>query len=173
MVKRTVIQIILFVVSMVVCQAAGVIGGFFTRMSLEDWYDGLKKPKFTPAKKVFMPVWIGLYGLMGVALFLIANYGVRTPEVKVPFVLFGVQLYLNVTWPAMFFGLRSPLAGFIEIIFLWLAILATIISFGTVSIAAALLLVPYIGWVSFAAVLNYSIWRLNPPKAVLRHPSMG
>jgi tryptophan-rich sensory protein len=148
-------------VSIAVCQLAGFVGSFFTRISVGTWYAALKKPSFTPPNWVFSPVWITLFVLMGIAAFLVWNKGLSDQRVKTALGIFVVQLILNVLWSAMFFGLRSPLAGLIEIAALWVAILLTILYFFRISNTAGILLIPYILWVSFAAVLNFSIWKLN------------
>ena len=148
--------------SIVLCQAAGIIGGIFTAQSVTTWYAGLAKPAFSPPNWVFGPVWITLYLMMGVALYLVWQ---RTGSIKVSPLLFSVfflQLVLNALWSFVFFGLHSPFWGFIEITVLWASIVTTIALFRKASLPAALLLVPYLLWVSFAAVLNFSIWRLNP-----------
>jgi tryptophan-rich sensory protein len=103
---------------------------------------------------------------MGVAAFLVWKKKSRAPKplrkkINTALFIFGGQLVLNSLWSIIFFGLKNPLASFIEIIFLWVAILATIIAFARVSKPAAWLLVPYILWVSFAGFLNYSLWQLN------------
>jgi benzodiazapine receptor len=159
--KSTLIAISKLIASIVVCQLAGVIGSIFTRSAIPAWYATLKKPSFTPPNWVFSPVWITLFVLMGIAAFLVWNKGLSDQRVKTALGIFVVQLILNVLWSAMFFGLRSPLAGLIEISVLWVAILLTILYFFRVSEAAGILLIPYILWVSFAAVLNFSIWKLN------------
>jgi len=110
---------------------------------------------------LFGPAWTLLYLLMAVAAFLVWRQGLMAPGVKLALVVFLVQLVLNALWSIFFFGLRSPLAGLVDIIVLWLAILATIILFFPVSVPAGILLLPYIIWVSFAAVLNAAILRLN------------
>jgi tryptophan-rich sensory protein len=148
-------------VSIAICQLAGFVGSVFTRISVGTWYAALKKPSFTPPNWVFSPVWITLFVLMGIAAFLVWNKGLSDQKVRIALSIFSVQLILNVLWSAMFFGLRSPLAGLIEIAVLWIAILLTILYFFRVSNTAGMLLIPYILWVSFAAVLNFSIWRLN------------
>lgn len=148
-------------VSIAICQLAGFVGSVFTRISVGTWYAALKKPSFTPPNWVFSPAWITLFVLMGIAAFLVWNKGLSDHKVKIALSIFAVQLILNVLWSAMFFGLRSPLAGLIEIAVLWIAILLTILYFFRVSNTAGMLLIPYILWVSFAAVLNFSIWRLN------------
>jgi len=98
---------------------------------------------------------------MGVAFFLVWHRGLRQPYVKKALILFCIQLVLNTLWSAAFFGLKSPLAGFIIILVLWIAIFITIRYFYNVSLTAARLLIPYILWVSFAAILNLSIFILN------------
>jgi tryptophan-rich sensory protein len=145
------------------CQAAGIVGGIFTAQSVRTWYVTLQKPSFAPPNWVFGPAWITLYTLMGIALYLVWQ---KTDEANVPravFIVFGIQLVLNALWSYVFFGLRSPLLGFIEITLLWAAIVATIILFWRISSAAALLLTPYLLWVTFAAALNFSLWRMNTP----------
>jgi benzodiazapine receptor len=147
--------------SVVVCQLAGIIGSVFTASSVSTWYAALRKPSFTPPGWVFGPVWISLYALMGVAAYLVWRSGLSHREVRIALTLFVAQLVLNALWSAMFFGLRSPLAGFIDISVLWVLIVLTIFYFLKVSTTAGVLLVPYIVWVTFAGVLNYSIWAMN------------
>lgn len=147
--------------SIAICQIAGFVGSIFTRTSVGTWYANLEKPSFTPPNWVFSPVWITLFVLMGIAAFLVWNKGLSDQRVKIALSIFAVQLILNVLWSVMFFGLRSPLAGLIEMAVLWVAILLTVLYFFRVSNTAGILLIPYILWVSFAAVLNASIWKLN------------
>ena len=145
----------------VACLAAGFAGSFFTRASVSTWFRELRKPAFNPPDWLFGPVWTVLYIMMGVALFLVIREGFKTPGVRAAFAVFVVQLVLNITWSALFFGLKSPGAAFVEIVVLWAAIAATIALFKLISTAAAALLIPYILWVTFAAALNFAIWRLN------------
>jgi translocator protein len=107
-------------------------------------------------------VWLFLLTLMGISLFLIWREGLDRPEVKAAIYIFAAQLIFNVIWSWAFFGLRSPLSGIALIAILWVSILLTIIKFSPISRSAALLLVPYLLWVSFAANLNYTVWSLNP-----------
>jgi len=148
-------------VSLLVCLGAGWIGSIFTTPSIPTWYAGLAKPSFNPPNGVFGPVWTLLYLLMGIALFLVWRKAPQAPGAGLALVLFLVQLALNVLWSILFFGLRSPLLGLVDILLLWAAILATMLLFFRVSPAAGALLVPYLLWVSFASVLNFAIWRLN------------
>ncbi len=148
-------------ISVVVCQLAGLAGYFFTASSVPSWYGSLAKPSFNPPYWVFSPVWITLYALMGISLYLVWQKGLMKKNVKAALIAFGIQLALNILWTVIFFGLRSPFYAFIEIIFLWAAILLTIINFYKVSKYSAYLLVPYILWVSFAIALNFVIIILN------------
>lgn len=144
-----------------VSELAGIIGAVFTTSSIPTWYADLARPEFAPPNWIFGPVWTTLYALMGVALFLVWRAGWERRDVKIAIGIFVGQLILNTLWSIIFFGLRSPGAAFIEIVFLWLAILATIIAFAKISHKAAWLLAPYILWVTFAAYLNFAIWSLN------------
>lgn len=156
-------QITKLVISLAIVLAAAVIGGLATAGAVQEWYPTLAKPSFNPPAWIFGPVWTILYLMMGVALFLVWRKGASgNPEVRTALFIFGLQLFLNVLWSILFFGLQSPLAGFIDIVLLWVAILVTVILFRRISGTAALLLIPYLLWVSFALALNFSIWRLNP-----------
>ncbi|MFH0988031.1 MAG: TspO/MBR family protein [Parcubacteria group bacterium] len=149
--------------AIVICELAGIIGSFFTTPAIPTWYATLTRPALNPPSWIFGPVWTVLYVLMGISLFLVWNRAIqgKEGEKKTAIVLFGAQLILNALWSILFFGLHSAMAAFVEMIFLWLAILATMIAFARISKPAALLLAPYIIWVSFAAYLNFAIWSLN------------
>lgn len=149
------------IASLAITLAAAGIGGIATASSVNTWYQELVKPSFNPPSWLFGPVWTVLYILMGIALFLVWQEVSEGHTSQGALVTFAIQLLLNVLWSFAFFGLRSPLAGLVVIVLLWLAILATILSFYRVSPTAAYLLVPYVLWVSFAAILNFSIWWLN------------
>jgi tryptophan-rich sensory protein len=149
------------IAAILVCQGAGLLGTLFTAVGLKSWYGTLIKPSFNPPGWVFGPVWTTLFVMMGVALYLVWN---RTPSGEAEsraMTWFFVQLALNVLWSFCFFTLKSPLLGFIEILFLLAAIVVTIVSFWQVSRTAGVLLLPYLAWVSFATFLTFSIWRLN------------
>ena len=141
--------------------AASSIGSFATIRAIPRWYKGLTKPSFNPPEWLFGPAWTVLYVLMAIAAWLVWKHGLGAPGVKLALAVFLVQLILNALWSVLFFGLRSPLAGLVDIIAMWLAILATIVLFFRVSVPAGVLLLPYIAWVSFAALLNAAILRLN------------
>ncbi len=139
------------------CFAAAALGGLFMP---GDWYASLKKPSWNPPGWIFGPVWTALYTMMAVAAWLVWRSGGFAAQRR-PLALFLVQLALNAAWTPLFFGLHWPGVAFAEILFLWLAIGATLLAFRPVSGVAAWLLAPYLAWVSFAAALNFTLWRLN------------
>ncbi len=139
----------------------GAAGSFFTSTGEGTWYQGIQKPEWNPPGWIFGPVWTTLYILMGFAFFLVWKSGSNIEKKRPAILLFAIQLLLNFLWSVIFFYLEQPGWAFAEIVLLWLMILATIITFARISRVAAWLLVPYISWVSFAALLNFTIWRLN------------
>lgn len=149
------------IISLIVPQLVGGIGAIFTVSAIPAWYATLQKPALSPPNWVFGPAWTILYLLMGVAVFLVWRKGYGRREIKIALIIFGIQMALNALWSVIFFGLQNPGAALVEIVLLWLSILATIIAFYKISKPAAALLAPYILWVSFAAYLNYAIWILN------------
>ncbi|MCX5753446.1 MAG: tryptophan-rich sensory protein [Candidatus Krumholzibacteria bacterium] len=155
------VQSIKLAASVVLCMLAGFIGSFFTTPKIDGWYAGIHKPSFTPPGRLFGPVWTLLYLMMGIALYLVWRKGLAAKGVKVALAVFLAQLVLNTFWSFAFFGAESPLAGLVVIVALWAMIAASIAAFAPVSRVAAVLLVPYILWVSFATVLNASIYFLN------------
>jgi tryptophan-rich sensory protein len=149
------------VLAVAVCLLAGYAGSIFTTSSVSTWYPTLNKPAFTPPSSVFAPVWTALYLMMGVAAYLVWRRGLANETVKGALLIFVMQLALNVLWSLLFFGLQSPSLGLLAILALWMAILLTGLWFARIAPAAALLLVPYFLWVTFASVLNFSIWQMN------------
>lgn len=150
------------IASLVICQLVGLLGAIFTGPAIPTWYAALEKPPFVPPEWTFSVVWTFLFLLMGISLYLVWNKGWDRRDVRLAIGVFGVQLFLNFLWSVLFFGMRLPLLGLVEIVFLWLAIVATIWLFYRISRTAGLLLLPYLAWVSFAALLNYYIWLFNP-----------
>jgi translocator protein len=140
-----------------VVAVAAVFGSQFTPGS---WYDALTKPEWTPPGRVFGPVWTVLYIAMAVAAWLVWQRR-GFDGARLALGLFLVQLALNALWSALFFGMESPGAGLVDIVLLWITLLATVVLFFRVHLVAGFLLVPYLAWVSFAAALNLSIWMLN------------
>ncbi len=141
------------------CFAVAASGALVTGPAVASWYQGVIKPSFNPPAWVFGPVWTLLYALMGWAAFLAwRRAGLRSR----PLALFAAQLTFNGLWSPVFFGLGRPGAALLVIVALWLVIAWTLIEFWRVERWAGALFVPYLAWVSFAAVLNAAIWRLNP-----------
>jgi translocator protein len=142
------------------CFSAAGIGGAITSSSVGTWYQTLLKPRWTPPDWVFGPVWTALYLMMAVSAYLVC-YRSGWFAARVALFWFGLQLVLNVCWSALFFGFRSPGLALLDIVLLWASIVATAVQFRRHLPAAAALLVPYLLWASFAAVLNFAIWRMN------------
>lgn len=143
-----------------VCFLVAGAGTIFTSGSVSNWYPTLRKPSWNPPAWIFGPVWSALYLMMAIAAWLVwrrAGFDGAAGALR----LFAVQLTLNALWSPLFFGLRSPLAGLVDIFPLWAAVLATLVSFWKISPLAGALMAPYWLWVSFATMLNFTIWRMN------------
>ncbi|MBI4212840.1 MAG: tryptophan-rich sensory protein [Chloroflexi bacterium] len=142
------------VIALAVPLMVGSVGGYVTARAIPTWYRDLRKPNWNPPSRVFGPVWTVLYALMGLAAWLVWM-------ADGPLTLFTAQLAANLLWTLVFFGLRSPGWALGEIAILWLLVALTILQFLSIVPLAGLLLVPYLLWATFAAVLNAAIWRLN------------
>jgi benzodiazapine receptor len=141
----------------VLCFTAAGLGGLATGRSVDTWYKDLAKPSWTPPDWVFGPVWTLLYMAMAIAAWRVwQKQGLREP-----LALFGVQLLFNAAWSWLFFGLRMPGAACVDVVLLWAAIIATTTVFWRADLAAGVLFVPYLLWVTFAMALNFAIWRMN------------
>jgi translocator protein len=177
-------NILKLMIAVLLCELAGIIGSSFAMPAIRSWYYLLKKPPFSPPSWLFAPVWVILFLLMGISLYLAwsknfeADVSGNEAQKKAwnpisaklwsgswreenAILIFALQLILNILWPIMFFGLKSPGLALVEILMLWFAIFYTIVNFYRISRPAAYLLLPYILWVSFAAFLNFSIWWIN------------
>lgn len=150
---------LVLILFLAVCLGAGGLGSFFTASSVRDWYPRLRKPRGTPPSWLFGPLWTALYVLMAVSAWLV--WREYRAGALAALLVFFAQLALNVAWSGIFFGSRMPGVAFLEIVLLWLAIAFTMLIFYWLRPPAALLLVPYLLWVSYAAYLNLAIWRLN------------
>jgi tryptophan-rich sensory protein len=150
-----------FIVSVVGCELAGIVGSIFTAPAIKTWYETIKKPSFNPPNWLFGPVWTILFFLMGVSVFLIWKKGLQFPGTKTAIIIFIIQLIFNILWSIVFFGMKSPMGALVVIVILWIFILMTIIKFFPLSNLAGWLLIPYILWVSFASILNLAIVVLN------------
>ncbi len=143
------------VVSILITEGAGIFGSIATSSSVKSWYvTDVIKPNFNPPSWLFAPVWTLLFLLMGISLY-------RVWQKKGDLFWFWTQLLLNIIWSFLFFGFRSPTLAFYEILVLWATILITIVKFQKIDLLASRLLYPYLVWVTFASILNYSIMVLN------------
>ena len=139
----------------------GFTGGGFTASEIPGWYAKLNKPSWNPPNWLFGPVWTTLYIMMGIALYLVWKSTAASSVKQTAFVLFAVQLSFNFSWSIIFFNQHQVGWALVEILVMWVFIVLTIFSFSRINNTAAWLLVPYVSWVSFAAILNYTIWKLN------------
>lgn len=145
----------LFFTFLAACGAAAATGALFQPGA---WYDGLQKPSWTPRSWVFPVVWTTLYLLMAFAAARVA----LLPDNGQAMAFWALQIALNTLWTPVFFGLHRMRAGFVVIVFLWLAVAATAYSFLQIDLLAGLALLPYLLWVSIASALNFTVWRMNP-----------
>lgn len=146
-----------FAAWLLLCFSAAALGGLFMP---GEWYAQLRKPAWNPPSWLFGPVWTALYFMMAVAAWLVWRRG-GFPAQRKALGLFLLQLLLNAAWSPLFFGLHNPALAFAEIVLLWLAILGTLIAFWKTHRGAGAMLLPYLAWVTFAAVLNFTLWQLN------------
>lgn len=148
-------------ISVVLCLSVGALSGFLTTDAINDYYLQLNKPSWNPPNWIFGPVWTALYIMMGVSLWLVWKSNFSKAIVQKACLIFAAQLFLNFWWSIIFFNLQLPGWAFVEILLLLSAIIFTIFQFSKISKPAAWLLVPYVCWVSFASILNYSVFILN------------
>ena len=154
--------IVKMIVAVTVCFGASAIGALFMNAdSINTWYAQLQKPAITPPDWVFGPAWTILYLMMAISVYLIWSKGLGSPRVKIAIGLFLIQLALNAAWTPIFFGFHLILPALVDIVLLFFAILATLLVFKSISTPASILLVPYLLWVGYAAILNGSICYLN------------
>jgi tryptophan-rich sensory protein len=149
------------VISVALPLAVGGLSGYATARGVSTWYPTLVKPSFNPPAWVFGPVWTVLYIMMGVAAFLVWRRGFDADGVRIALGVFAVQVALNGVWSILFFGMHEPGWALVEILVLWMAIGTTVFLFWRVAPSAGVLLLPYWMWVSFATLLNASLWWLN------------
>jgi benzodiazapine receptor len=151
------------VVALLVPQVVGVVAGAATARSTREWYPSLEKPWYTPPSWLFGPAWLLLYVLMGWASWRVWGLGLDTPGVALALGVYLAHLVVNGLWSILFFGLRRPDWALAEVGLLWLGVLASLLLFWRVDPFAGALLVPYLLWVSFAAVLNRGVVIRNRP----------
>ena len=154
-------NIIRFIIALILCEGAGIVGSLFTVSAIKDWYVNLNKLFFSPPNWLFGPAWTLFYFLMALALYWIWQKGLSNKSVLFAFWIFIVQLAVNAIWSVLFFGLRSPILGLVDIVVMWLLIVYNIYLFYKIDKKAGLILIPYWLWVTFAAMLNFAVWQLN------------
>jgi len=150
-----------FVVAVLLPLLVGALAGWATAHGVRDWYPTLEKPPFNPPAWIFGPVWTTLYILMGVAFYLVWMKKDEVGRAGRAMGAWGTQLFLNFLWSFFFFWAQSPGWALLEIMVLLLVLIWTVVLFFRVSRPAGWLMTPYLAWVTFAAVLNASIWILN------------
>ncbi len=148
-------------ICIIICQAVGLSAGYLTNTQNNVWYDNIVKPSWNPPGYLFGPVWTILYLLMGISLWIIWKSNAPEHKKLNAELVFAAQLFLNFWWTIIFFKFQAPELAFAEILLMIILILITIFKFAEISRTAAWLLVPYISWVCFAAILNYNLWILN------------
>ena len=149
------------IISLAIPLVIGGTAGYFTSTGTGSWYQTIKTPSWNPPNWVFGPVWTFLYILMGISLYLVWKKDLPAEEKRMAYTFFALQLLFNFCWSFIFFNQHRIGLAFLDIVVLWVCLLVTIFLFARVSNVAAWLLVPYISWVSFAAILNFTIWKLN------------
>ena len=145
----------------IACFAIAGVGGYVTSTTVSTWYPTLQRPDWTPSGRTIGMVWNVLFFLMAISGWLIWKRAGFTPKTRRAFTLYAIQLALNLLWSICFFGLKSPGLALVEIVFLELAIIGTMVCFWRIQVTASRLLFPYAAWVVFAGVLNYLFWSLN------------
>jgi translocator protein len=150
-----------FVIAILICEAVGITSGLLSQSGMNTWFSTLNKPSWNPPAYLFGPVWATLYFLMGISLWLIWKTNAPENHKRNAVTIFAIQLFLNFWWSIIFFKFHSSGIALIDIFLMVITISLTIYYFSYISPLAAWLLVPYIAWVSFATVLNYTIWCMN------------
>ncbi len=155
-------NILTLVIAVLLPILGGGIVGFITSQEVSTWYLTLQKPAWNPPNWIFGPVWTILYGVIGLASWLIwRKREGQEKQARRALSWYGLQLGLNFLWSVIFFGLRRPDLALLEIVILWGAIVVTLLKFVRLDRLAAALMIPYLLWVTFATALNGAIWWLN------------
>ncbi len=158
--KSTGRLVIGLIISIIICFSAGGLGSLATSSSITGWYVEINKPTWNPPNWIFGPVWSTLFLMISVSAWLVWKSS-GFEKAKLAFGVYAFHLLLNALWSIVFFGMQQMGWAFVEIVALWISIVATIVLFHRHSKLAAWLLIPYILWVSFASFLNYTIWQMN------------
>jgi tryptophan-rich sensory protein len=159
--QQTGFRFLPFIVSLLITLVIGITASVFTAPQIPGWYSTLHKPSFNPPSWLFAPVWTIIYIMIATAAYLVWQRREQTPLYRITTVVYSTQLLLNFSWSIIFFGLHQIFGALVVIILLWFVIIVNAICFAKISKAAGWLLLPYLLWVSFASVLNFSIFLLN------------
>ncbi|QEM08704.1 TspO/MBR family protein [Mucilaginibacter rubeus] len=154
-------QLLPYLISLLIVLAIGFAASLVTRPEIAGWYSMLKKPPFNPPSWLFAPVWTVIYIMIATSAYLVWKQRSRKPAYIIARSVYFIQLILNFSWSIIFFGMHQIAGAMIVIILLWISIIVNINWFNKLSRTAAWLLVPYLLWVTFASVLNVSIYFLN------------
>ncbi|HSY60529.1 MAG TPA: TspO/MBR family protein [Cytophaga sp.] len=149
------------IISIAICELTGIVSSILSNAIMNPWFNNLVKPSWNPPSSVFGPVWTVLYVLMGISLWLVWKSNKPTNEKEIAVTFFILQLFLNFWWSLLFFKFHLPALALVDILLLLVLIVITMLHFFRVSKIATYVLIPYVLWVAFATVLNYSIWTLN------------
>jgi benzodiazapine receptor len=150
-----------FLLSLAITLTIGFVASLFTRPQIAGWYGTLNKPSFNPPAWLFAPVWTVIYIMIAIAAYLVWRGRDNSKTYKITTAIYIVQLAFNFSWSIVFFGLHGVLPALFIILLLWVSIILNIRWFKKYSQIAGWLLVPYLLWVSFASILNLSIYLLN------------
>lgn len=148
-------------IAILACEATGIASAIISNTGMNAWFQAIQKPAWNPPSYLFGPVWTLLYCLMGISFWLVWTAKVPESTKRNAYLIFGIQLFLNFWWSILFFKCHSPSLALVDIVLMVVTILLSIFAFAKFSKTAAWLLVPYISWVTFATILNYTIWILN------------
>jgi len=148
-------------ISLVITLGIGFVASLVTRPQISGWYTTLAKPSFNPPPWLFAPVWTCIYIFIAIAAWLVWQQRDGSTNYLTARAVYVIQLALNFSWSIVFFGLHSIPGALLVIILLWLMIVLNVRWFGKFSKTASWLLLPYFLWVSFATLLNFSIYTLN------------
>jgi tryptophan-rich sensory protein len=149
------------IISIVLTVGIGLQEGIFTDPGIQNWFLHLNKPAWNPPNWLSTPLWTVLYLLMGIAFYLVWKTKAGIDTKRWAIIIFMAQFALNFLWSYTFFSEHRIGWAFVDIVVWWIAIFCTIIAFSRINTTATWLLVPYISWVSFAAILNFAIWQMN------------
>lgn len=159
--KNTPRKLLELTAAILLSQSAGIIGSIFTVENVPTWYASLVKPAYNPPAWVFAPVWITLYFFIGIAAYLIWQRRKESATAPAALAVFTFQLVINTMWPVIFFGAHAMFIAFIDVFALLILTAVMIYLFAKTDKRAAIILIPYLLWTAFAAVLNFNIWLLN------------